>query len=110
MSICKVGDVGHYQYLNRHNQPEARLIRTHAVVIRPRTCRLLSAIGNVAATMLCMPVTVAQMRRTSVDGITNGVEVKIFVDNFTSQARNQITLVTTVIIANENASTYYSLL
>jgi hypothetical protein len=54
-----------------------------------------------------MPVTlaVAQMRRTSVDGIMNGVEIKIFIDNLSSQAKNQITLVTAVIIANENAST-----
>ncbi|KAG0701806.1 hypothetical protein DFH29DRAFT_875620 [Suillus ampliporus] len=58
--------IGHHQFLNRHNQPEACLIRNHAVR--------------------------EKHRRTSTDGILNGVEVNSFVDDFTSQARSQITL------------------
>ncbi|KAG1784892.1 uncharacterized protein HD556DRAFT_1451275 [Suillus plorans] len=82
----------HYQYLNRHNQPEARLIRKHAVKERPRNNRLFSFIGNAAAMVLCVPVTIERIQTTSVDGIVNGVEVRRFVNDFSSQAKSQITL------------------
>ncbi|KAG1794064.1 uncharacterized protein BJ212DRAFT_1490174 [Suillus subaureus] len=85
-------DIGHHQYLNRHNQPEARLIRSHAVRERRKKNKLLSAVSSAAVTMLCMPITVERIRNTSVDGIVNGIEVQRFVDDFSSQARNQITL------------------
>jgi hypothetical protein len=49
--------------------------------------------GNAAAMVLCMPITIGRIRRTSVDGILNGVEVNSLVDDFSSQAKNQITLV-----------------
>ncbi|KAG2050820.1 hypothetical protein BDR06DRAFT_974248 [Suillus hirtellus] len=48
--------------------------------------------GNVAATILSMPVTIDHIRSTSVDGIVNGVDVKAFINNFSSQAKSQITL------------------
>ncbi|KAG2108588.1 hypothetical protein DEU56DRAFT_759707 [Suillus clintonianus] len=82
----------HYQYLNRHNQPEARLIRGHAVVEKRRTCKALYFMGNTAATILCMPITIDRIRNTSVDGIVNGVDVRTFIDDFSSQAKSQITL------------------
>ncbi|KAG2105835.1 uncharacterized protein F5147DRAFT_654077 [Suillus discolor] len=84
--------IGHYQYLNRHNQPEARLIRGHAVIEKPRTCKALYFMGNTAATILCMPITIDCIKNTSVDGIVNGVDVRTFIDDFTSQAKSQITL------------------
>jgi hypothetical protein len=49
--------------------------------------------ANAAATVFCMPITIDSVKRTSVDGIVNGVEVRNFVDNLSSQTRNQITLV-----------------
>ncbi|KAG1893337.1 uncharacterized protein F5891DRAFT_1196569 [Suillus fuscotomentosus] len=85
-------DVGHHQYLNRHNQPEARLIRSHAVREKRKNNKILSAVGSAAVTILCMPITIERIRNTSVDGIVNGIEVRRFVDDFSSQARNQITL------------------
>ncbi|KIK32958.1 hypothetical protein CY34DRAFT_18689 [Suillus luteus UH-Slu-Lm8-n1] len=48
--------------------------------------------GNAAATVFCMPITVDGVKRTSVDGIVNGVEVRTFVDNLSNQTKNQITL------------------
>ncbi|KAG2355219.1 hypothetical protein BDR07DRAFT_1493447 [Suillus spraguei] len=82
----------HYQYLHCHNQPEARLIRTHAVREKRRKNRLVSFIGNAAAIVLCVPVTIECIQTTSVDGIVNGVEVRRFVDNFSNQTKSQITL------------------
>ncbi|KAG2053006.1 hypothetical protein BDR06DRAFT_1009118 [Suillus hirtellus] len=84
--------LGHHQFLNRHNQPEARLIRSHAVREKHRSCKILVFMGNAAAMMLCMPITISRIRSTSVDGILNGVEVNSFVDDFSSQAKSQITL------------------
>lgn len=49
--------------------------------------------SNTAATVFCMPVTIESVKRTSVDGIVNGVEVKNFVDNLSNQMKSQITLV-----------------
>jgi len=49
--------------------------------------------GDAAATILCMPITIERIRNTSVDGIIDGVEVRRFVNDFSSQARYQITLV-----------------
>lgn len=91
-----IHNIGHYQYLNRHNQPEARLIRGHAVIEKRRTCKALYFMGNTAATILCMPITIDRIRNTSVDGIVNGVDVKTFIDDFSSQAKSQITLVSAV--------------
>jgi hypothetical protein len=85
--------VGHHQFLNRHNQPEARLIRSHAVREKSRRCKLLVFMGNTAAMAMCMPITVDRIKSTSVDGIMNGVEVNSFIDDFSSQAKGQITLV-----------------
>ncbi|KAG2361601.1 hypothetical protein BDR07DRAFT_1485663 [Suillus spraguei] len=82
----------HYQYLHCHNQPEARLIQTHAVREKRRKNRLVSFIGNAAAIVLCVPVTIECIQTTSVDGIVNGVEVRRFVDNFSNQTKSQITL------------------
>ncbi|KAG1796341.1 uncharacterized protein HD556DRAFT_1307077 [Suillus plorans] len=90
--IGQLAYVGHHQYLHRYNQPEARLIRTHAVRERHTKFKLLHFVGNTAATMLCMPITFSRVRSTSVDGIVNGVEVQSFIDDFGSQTRNQITL------------------
>ncbi|KAG2133397.1 hypothetical protein BD769DRAFT_1665667 [Suillus cothurnatus] len=59
----------HHQYLNRHNQPEAHLIRSHAVKEKHRNCKLLSFMANAAATVFCMPITINSVKRTSVDGI-----------------------------------------
>ncbi|KAG2352865.1 hypothetical protein BDR07DRAFT_1383805 [Suillus spraguei] len=84
--------IRHHQYLHRHNQPEARLIQNHAVKEKHRKCKLLFFMGNTAATVFCMPVTIESVKRTSIDGIVNGVEVKNFVDNLSSQTKNQITL------------------
>ncbi|KAG1879491.1 hypothetical protein C8R48DRAFT_668321 [Suillus tomentosus] len=85
-------NIGHHQYLHRHNQPEARLIRTHTVREKHRKFKLLHFMGNAAATMFCMPITIARVKSTSVDGIINGVEVQSFINDFGSQTRNQITL------------------
>ncbi|KAG1726036.1 hypothetical protein EDD22DRAFT_1018658 [Suillus occidentalis] len=82
----------HHQFLNRHNQPEARLIRSHAVREKSRRCKLLVFMGNTAAMAMCMPITVDRIKSTSVDGIMNGVEVNSFIDDFSSQAKGQITL------------------
>lgn len=82
----------HHQFLHRHNQPEARLIRNHAVREKHRSCKILVFMGNAAAMMLCIPITIGRIRRTSVDGVLNGVEVNSFIDDFSSQARSQITL------------------
>ncbi|KAG1886922.1 uncharacterized protein F5891DRAFT_1200307 [Suillus fuscotomentosus] len=90
---CRISYIlRHHQFLNRHNQPEARLIRTHAVREKHRRCKLLVFIGNAAAMVLCMPITIDRIRSTSVDGILNGVEVNSFIDDFSSQAKGQITL------------------
>ncbi|KIK34657.1 hypothetical protein CY34DRAFT_17569 [Suillus luteus UH-Slu-Lm8-n1] len=83
---------GHHQYLHCHNQPEARLIRNHAAKEKRRNCRLLFFMGNTAATIFCMPVTIESVKRTSVDGVVNGVEVRNFVENLNSQTKGQITL------------------
>ncbi|KAG2354317.1 hypothetical protein BDR07DRAFT_1494737 [Suillus spraguei] len=64
----------HYQYLHCHNQPEARLIQTHAVREKRRKNRLVSFIGNAAAIVLCVP------------------KFADFVDNFSNQTKSQITL------------------
>ncbi|KAG0693262.1 hypothetical protein DFH29DRAFT_1007481 [Suillus ampliporus] len=48
--------------------------------------------GNTVATILCMLITIDRIRNTSVDGIVNGVDVRTFIDDFSSQARSQITL------------------
>ncbi|KAG1892963.1 uncharacterized protein F5891DRAFT_986287 [Suillus fuscotomentosus] len=85
-------NIGHHQYLHRHNQPEACLIRTHTVREKHRKFKLLHFMGNAAATMFCMPITIARVKSTSVDGIINGVEVQSFINDFSSQTRNQITL------------------
>jgi hypothetical protein len=49
--------------------------------------------ANITATVLCMPITIKHIRSTFVDGIINGVEVQGFIDDFSSQTKNQITLV-----------------
>ncbi|KAG0707426.1 hypothetical protein DFH29DRAFT_871454 [Suillus ampliporus] len=103
MSLIK-WTAGHYQYLNRHNQPEARLIRSHAVIERRIKYKCLSLIGNAAAMMLCMPITVERIRDTSVDGIINGVEVQAFIDAFSNQTKNQINLVSTVLLSQAGVS------
>ncbi|KAG1888492.1 hypothetical protein F4604DRAFT_1674179 [Suillus subluteus] len=54
-----------------------------------------SFIGNAAAVVLCVPVTIEHIQTTSVDGIVNGVEVRRFVNDFSSQAKSQITLTST---------------
>ncbi|KAG1805829.1 uncharacterized protein BJ212DRAFT_1303894 [Suillus subaureus] len=59
---------------------------------RPRKHKFLSWMANVAATVLCMLITIERIRSTSVDGIINGVEVQMFIDDFSSQTKNQITL------------------
>ncbi|KAG2340572.1 hypothetical protein BDR05DRAFT_950298 [Suillus weaverae] len=82
----------HYQYLHRHNQPEARLIQSHAAREKRQKNRLVSFFGSAAAIVLCMPLTVERIQATSVDGIVNGVEVRRFVNDFSNQAKNQITL------------------
>ncbi|KAG2739668.1 hypothetical protein P692DRAFT_201873011 [Suillus brevipes Sb2] len=82
----------HHQFLNRHNQPEARLIRSHAVRETHRSCKLLVFMSNAAAMMLCMPITIGRIRSTSIDGVLNGVEVNSFIDGFSSQAKSQIAL------------------
>jgi hypothetical protein len=43
-----------------------------------------------------MPITIDRIRNTSVDGIVNGVDVKTFIDDFSNQAKSQITLVSAV--------------
>jgi hypothetical protein len=55
--------------------------------------------ANVTATVLCMPITIERVRSTSVDGIINGVEVQGFIDDFSSQTKNQITLVSTLSVS-----------
>ncbi|KIK35318.1 hypothetical protein CY34DRAFT_96312 [Suillus luteus UH-Slu-Lm8-n1] len=40
-----------------------------------------------------MPITIECVRSTSVDGIINGVEVQGFINDFSSQTKNQIALV-----------------
>ncbi|KAG1898672.1 uncharacterized protein F5891DRAFT_1190442 [Suillus fuscotomentosus] len=93
VSCCRIMYMlRHHQYLHRHNQPEARLIRTHTVREKHRKFKLLHFMGNAAATMFCMPITIARVKSTSVDGIINGVEVQSFINDFGSQTRNQITL------------------
>ncbi|KAG1787248.1 uncharacterized protein HD556DRAFT_1503378 [Suillus plorans] len=95
VSCCRVMYMlRHHQYLHRHNQPEARLIRTHAVEEKHTKFKLLHSMGNTTATILCMPITIAItcIKSTSVDGIVNGVEVQSFINDFGSQTRNQITL------------------
>ncbi|KIK41669.1 hypothetical protein CY34DRAFT_107206 [Suillus luteus UH-Slu-Lm8-n1] len=82
----------HHQFINRHNQPEAHLVRNHELREKHRSCKALVFMGNAAAMMLCMPITIGRIRRTSVDGILNGVEVNSLVDDFSSRAKNQITL------------------
>ncbi|KAG1831701.1 hypothetical protein EV424DRAFT_1342699 [Suillus variegatus] len=71
-----------------------QIIGQLAYVVRERHTKfkLLHFVGNTAATMLCMPITFSRVRSTSVDGIINGVEVQLFIDDFGSQTRNQITL------------------
>lgn len=98
--------IGHYQYLNRHNQPEARLIRGHMVIEKPRTCKALYFVSNIAATILCMPITIDRIRNTSVDGIVNGVDVRTFIDDFSGQAKSQITLVSAVSVSQICFTTY----
>ncbi|KAG1886260.1 hypothetical protein F4604DRAFT_1675905 [Suillus subluteus] len=90
--LAYVGNIGHHQYLHHYNQPEAHLIRTHAVRERESKYKLLLFTGNATATMLCMPITIKRIRSTSIDGIINGVEVQSFIDDFSNQTRNQITL------------------
>ncbi|KAG2087840.1 hypothetical protein BD769DRAFT_1396427 [Suillus cothurnatus] len=51
-------------------------------------CRIL----YILSTVFCMPITIDSVKRTSIDGIINGVEVRNFVNNLSSQTRNQITL------------------
>lgn len=55
--------------------------------------------SNSAATVLCMPITIARVRSTSIDGIINGVEVQSFIDDFSNQTRNQITLVSAISVS-----------
>ncbi|KAG1779681.1 hypothetical protein EV702DRAFT_1195054 [Suillus placidus] len=66
--------------------------RSHVVREKPRSCQLLVFMGNATAMMLCMPITIGRIRSTSVDGILNRVEVNSFVDDFSSQAKSQVTL------------------
>ncbi|KAG1771380.1 hypothetical protein EV702DRAFT_1049002 [Suillus placidus] len=87
--ICQLG---HYQYLHRHNQPEARLIQSHAVREKHQKNRLVSFFGSAAAIVLCMPLTIECIQATSMDGIVNSVEVRRFVNDFSNQAKSQITL------------------
>ncbi|KAG1849032.1 hypothetical protein F4604DRAFT_1687558 [Suillus subluteus] len=68
-------NIGHYQYLNRHNQPKAHLIQSHAVMEK-----------------FCMPITINRISNTSVDGIMNGMDVRTFINDLSSQAKSQITL------------------
>ncbi|KAG1879047.1 hypothetical protein F4604DRAFT_1923189 [Suillus subluteus] len=82
----------HHQFLNCHNQPEACLIQSHALREKHRMCKLLVFVGNAAAMVLSMPIMIDRIKSTSVDGILNGVEVNSFIDNFSSQAKGQITL------------------
>ncbi|KAG1792277.1 uncharacterized protein HD556DRAFT_1309354 [Suillus plorans] len=60
---------------------------------RPRKYKFLSWMANIAATMLCMLITIECIRSTSVDGIINGVEVQTFINDFSSQTKSQIILV-----------------
>ncbi|KAG2124921.1 hypothetical protein BD769DRAFT_1388579 [Suillus cothurnatus] len=69
---------GHHQFLNHHNQPEACLIQNHAVKEKHRSCKLLVFMVNAAAMMIY--------------SILNGVEVNSFFNDFSSQAKSQITL------------------
>ncbi|KAG2343795.1 hypothetical protein BDR05DRAFT_947901 [Suillus weaverae] len=84
--------IGHHQFLNHHNQPEAHLIRSHVVREKSRRCKLLVFMGNAAAMVLRMPIMVDCIKSTSVDGVMNGVEVNSFINDFSTQAKGQITL------------------
>ncbi|KAG2084072.1 uncharacterized protein F5147DRAFT_659953 [Suillus discolor] len=62
------------------------------LIEKPRTCKALYFVSNTAATILCMPITIDHIRNTSIDGIVNGVDIRTFIDDFSGQAKSQITL------------------
>ncbi|KAG1719210.1 hypothetical protein EDD22DRAFT_963352 [Suillus occidentalis] len=81
----------HHQYLHYYGQPEARLLRNHSMGRRPRKIDYFPFIATIA--MFCLPILVRErLNQIYVDGTVNALDIKTFVDDFSSQNTAQITL------------------
>ncbi|KAG1793333.1 uncharacterized protein HD556DRAFT_1443768 [Suillus plorans] len=81
----------HHQYLNYYGQPEARLLRSHSTGLRRIKREPFRLIATLA--MLCLPMLVRErLNQIYVDGLINSLDIKNFVDDFSTQNTAQITL------------------
>ncbi|KAG1856433.1 hypothetical protein F4604DRAFT_1931851 [Suillus subluteus] len=81
----------HHQYLNYYGQPEARLLQSHSMGRRHRKREPFPFTATLA--MLCLPMLVREhLNQIYVDGLINSLDIKNFVDDFSSQNTAQITL------------------
>ncbi|KAG2092140.1 uncharacterized protein F5147DRAFT_657758 [Suillus discolor] len=72
-------------------QPEARLLRSHSMGCCPRKIDYFPFIATIA--MFCLPILVCErLNQIYVDGTVNALDIKTFVDDFSSQNTAQITL------------------
>ncbi|KIK46554.1 hypothetical protein CY34DRAFT_104961 [Suillus luteus UH-Slu-Lm8-n1] len=82
---------GHHQYLHYYGQPEARLLRSHSMGRRRRKIDYFPFIATIV--MFCLPIMVRErLNQIYVDGTVNALDIKTFVDDFSSQNTAQITL------------------
>ncbi|KAG1892473.1 hypothetical protein F4604DRAFT_1913193 [Suillus subluteus] len=87
----------HHEYLNHHGQPEARLMRTHSLGERRRDLEQSPFMTAVAVAMLWIPIIVLKrLRKIYVDGLVNGVDMKGFIDDFSTQAKSQTTVASVI--------------
>ncbi|KAG1854298.1 hypothetical protein F4604DRAFT_1686135 [Suillus subluteus] len=82
---------GHHQYLNYYGQPEAHLLCSHSTGVRHQKREPFRFIATLA--MLCLPMLVRdRLDQIYVDSLVNSLDIKDFVDNFSSQITAQMTL------------------
>ncbi|KAG0692459.1 hypothetical protein DFH29DRAFT_882438 [Suillus ampliporus] len=90
---------GHHQYLNYYGQPEAHLLWSHSMGRRHRKREPFPFIATLA--MLCLPMLVREhLNQIYVDGLINSLNIKNFVDDFSSQNTAQITLAGVIMVVD----------
>ncbi|KAG2742811.1 hypothetical protein P692DRAFT_20748609, partial [Suillus brevipes Sb2] len=91
--------LGHHQYLHYYGQPEARLLQNHSMGRRPRKIDHFPFIATIV--MFFLPILIHEhLNQIYVDGIVNALDIKTFVDNFSSQNTAQITLAGVIMVVD----------
>ncbi|KAG2089635.1 uncharacterized protein F5147DRAFT_788278 [Suillus discolor] len=92
---------GHHEYLNHHGQPEARLMRMHSVTGKCGPLKKSPFLTGAAVAMFWIPfIMLDRLKHVYVDGLINGVDIRRFTDDFSTQAKAQTTVASVIMAVN----------